>query len=685
MTVVLVVVVAPPPPTSGDHGSNDHPTTTATAVVHPYNDDNDDDKERRKVPDSPTPVAVAASSSWLHRRGPDHSGSAAVAVERWVEGPPQSDDEGCRRRGWWYNYSYYRVILQASVLQMRDVLVPQPWELRNWGGGSAAATTTTHSEDSSSSRRSHYLAWNGEVYQVLSEVHDDDDRRYQSDDVDSCAIADTPLVAKMIQSAMNDGHDETVHILHTTAQRLANQVFARLTNAEFAFAIVTDRCVYYGRDSFGRRSLLVTTTHPDACDASAHPTTPTTTTTTTTWQLASVADPLGDHDAAAAAAAAATIPSWQEVAPGRVHGYEWATGQMVQVPWDHPSFATPVTVPTLACHGGDNDDRMVAASRQLQGLLHAAVRRRCGPGTGTAVLFSGGLDSVVLAALALQCVTTLTLLTVSFVDGEADDNDHHHHRISSSSRSSRDTNHPPPAADTVAAYQSYQELQALYPQAQIHFVHRRVDWQEIAAAEPRIRALMYPKTTVMDLNIATALWFAASAADAHHGTTTDPSAPSAATIVRDAPPPPPRVLLSGLGADELLGGYGRHRQAWERGGSGTLRAELDLDLGRLWDRNLGRDDRVLADTSKEVRLPYLDSTVVQFVKAQPLDCLVNYALPPGYGDKMILRLVAQRLGLNTAASAVKRAIQFGSRIAHVSDKRRFGSRRKATGAAESAT
>ena len=36
-------------------------------------------------------------------------------------------------------------------------------------------------------------------------------------------------------------------------------------------------------------------------------------------------------------------------------------------------------------------------------------------------------------------------------------------------------------------------------------------------------------------------------------------------------------------------------QRWE-----GLAAELALDMARLWTRNLGRDDRLLADTSREV-------------------------------------------------------------------------------------
>jgi asparagine synthetase B (glutamine-hydrolysing) len=209
--------------------------------------------------------------------------------------------------------------------------------------------------------------------------------------------------------------------------------------------------------------------------------------------------------------------------------------------------------------------------------------------------------------------------------------------------------------------------------------------------ESRIRQLVLPKTTVMDLNIATALWFAAHADmvndnDDEHDHSSD-DAKQSRQSARHHPyrRRPSRIVLSGLGADELLGGYGRHRKAHERGGFDALRAELTMDLNRLWDRNLGRDDRIISDASREVRFPFLDATVVHLVQTQlPLSLIVDYSLPPGMGDKRLLRHVAQHvLGLTTAATAVKRAIQFGSRIAHVSDKRRFGSRRKASGEKES--
>ena len=84
-----------------------------------------------------------------------------------------------------------------------------------------------------------------------------------------------------------------------------------------------------------------------------------------------------------------------------------------------------------------------------------------------------------------------------------------------------------------------------------------------------------------------------------------------------------KVLLLGIGSDEQLAGvissvarlhsstctvrvftacleldvvgYGRHRTAFKHGHWQLLREELQLDITRLWKRNLGRDDRCCSD------------------------------------------------------------------------------------------
>lgn len=126
-----------------------------------------------------------------------------------------------------------------------------------------------------------------------------------------------------------------------------------------------------------------------------------------------------------------------------------------------------------------------------------------------------------------------------------------------------------------------------------------------------------------------------------------------------------RVLLLGIGADEQLAGYGRHRTSWRVGGHEGLTRELSKDLERLWRRNLGRDDRIVSDSGREARHPFLDERLVSLLAHRiPLTHVADMSQPPGIGDKAALRQVAKALGLDDASRLVKRAMQFGSRIAN---------------------
>lgn len=138
-----------------------------------------------------------------------------------------------------------------------------------------------------------------------------------------------------------------------------------------------------------------------------------------------------------------------------------------------------------------------------------------------------------------------------------------------------------------------------------------------------------------------------------------------------------------MGADELFGGYTKHRAAFKRNSWFGLMEILEEDWQNLPYRNLARDDRVVSDHGRQLRTPYLDENVVNFVRnLKPWEkymlmrltfYYINYyyivrTYPSddlqGLGEKLLLRSLAYHLGLKNAATLKKRALQFGSRIAN---------------------
>ncbi|XP_064076702.1 asparagine synthetase domain-containing protein CG17486 [Vanessa tameamea] len=252
----------------------------------------------------------------------------------------------------------------------------------------------------------------------------------------------------------------------------------------------------------------------------------------------------------------------------------------------------------------------------------------------TGILFSGGLDCTILSLIADKYVPKdqpIDLINVAF---KAKNNDSYD------------------VPDRITGRQSFEELKRICSSRMWIFREVNVPKEKLEKYQSSIIGdLVYPRRTILDESLGSALWFAARWDD-------------------ELDVSPCRILLIGSGADELYGGYMRHRQSLRRRGWLGLSQELLKDWKRISFRNLARDNRVICDHGRQPRMPYLDEDHVNYVlKLKPwLKCFPSENLECGVGDKLMLRLVALHLGLKNSATLPKRALQFGSRIANKKEK-----------------
>ncbi|KAJ6604396.1 asparagine synthase-domain-containing protein [Mycena vulgaris] len=349
----------------------------------------------------------------------------------------------------------------------------------------------------------------------------------------------------------------------------------------------------------------------------------------------------------------------------------------VGTPYSQPSRVNTALPPDdwPLITGLETPDYMMQAVDELISHLDKSVELRVRdipqslPRAGTprvAVLFSGGIDCTVLAFLAHKHIPLdepIDLLNVAFENPRKVKLQ----TVENGSKSKRKppkpvANPPPPymVPDRVTGLQEVEELRRLCPRVW-NFVEVNIPYEESQVALPEIESLMFPARTVMDLSLALALYFASRG----NGLVRDH--PGAEPITYTSPA---RVLLNGLGSDELLGGYGRHRTAYGIGGWKGVIDELQLEIDRIPSRNLGRDDRVISSHGKETRHPFLSLTVVSFLARLPVHLKMDPRAETGLGDKILLRLAARKMGLVEASSRKKRAMQFGSHSARMEGEKR---------------
>lgn len=272
-------------------------------------------------------------------------------------------------------------------------------------------------------------------------------------------------------------------------------------------------------------------------------------------------------------------------------------------------------------------------------LLNAAVSRRIKFRKGKiGILFSGGLDCSLVtyyAAMNATIAEIIYLFSVAFGKEEKDF---------------------AACPDRKTAESSYLELCDLFKDnenVKLQLVRINIFKNELEERRRhRIRHLINPRVSVLDDSIGSALWFASS----HPVNELEKCT----------------VLLSGLGADELFCGYSQHRRIHDREGIYALGTDVQNMIERIAERNCGRDDRVISDSGREYRMPFLDLDFISAVSKIPISKRCNLKLDRGVGEKSLLRELAKSKGLISISGLEKRAIQFGSRIAKMANGKQKG-------------
>jgi len=115
-----------------------------------------------------------------------------------------------------------------------------------------------------------------------------------------------------------------------------------------------------------------------------------------------------------------------------------------------------------------------------------------------------------------------------------------------------------------------------------------------------------------------------------------------------------KVIFSGLGSEQLFGGYTRQMHYFKSSKHFDINKEGMYHLLSIYERDTYRDDTISMSNELELRIPFLDSELVKYCLRVPSKYKIS-----DEGDKLVLRDIAQKY-VGDYAKRKKKAAQYGS-------------------------
>jgi len=409
--------------------------------------------------------------------------------------------------------SNFQCLFSAHVLHMKGLLTPQPVQ-DNTGN---------------------ILVWNGEIFGGLPVMPEENDTAVMSQRLSTC---NKPL--------------EILTVLSTVRGPWG-----------FFYYQKAGDYLWFGRDFFGRRSLLWKFDAAISALTLSSVATQISTTDHSNWkEIPAVGVYRVDLKAVAEAGSVSfEIFPWAhagndvippccetivESIPSGCRGVMNQSGLVLTSPVCPLNMSIPKSLNTTEIHQkshlsvSDLEELLMSKEKtdevnHLISVLSEAVRRRVqslpfrpenSPFTNECasigILFSGGIDSIILAALANQHVPAhqpIDLLNVAFKlqepkrQNKSAKNHKKHKRVPTDSKTDLAGSHtysPFDVPDRLTGKAGLKELQDLNPERQWNFVEINITQEELKKMrQERICHLVHPLDTVLDDSIGCAVWFAA--------------------------------------------------------------------------------------------------------------------------------------------------------------------------------